>query len=614
MSLASSPDCLFRPEDKALKMLFPSTEDPSSNSFDDFFNGELYTLSDNDDNREPFGNLDDFFTSDLYNSGALRLPSLGGPAAREITPPQPWRKGLWCLNQGQDSEIVVEKTRKNERKPRNVVNTRLANNDNFTIRSPRSPPDTPSLNIAKRSATSPRAAKYNQSPYYHPGVTREVTLSPSPMYTNLPGNGRMGQQDTWQQDFQNFHLQMSNDRSPMSPPVSGRMIQHDYTTRRINAAVVAHNATIPQYHGHISPMYREQNPIPSIEGAYHPEIDPGLLDPTFGTQGLDMGSCATGQIQQPLHQYSDELPPSIPTWTTESLHSSDGSHISASNPSSHTSYETSHGLTNPYSHGWFSPPQGAHPQLPMAPQEYYPVLAAPKPQRAPHQILQQPVDTLYQGLGIHYPELDQKSQAILHEPHDQQHHFDVPPGTAIPYPPSMPQIPHVMISYPPLPPPGTHCFPDTSPFTTPKRRGKSPSRSPSPPISPTNTTRTLRQRSPTRTDCNQLRRKSIHKTGPIRDSHEPMPAARDRSTSKPPRTPKTPKTPTGGFSQIDFVNFTPKDSRKLLNDVAPSGSSKTKARREAEAREKRKKLGEAALKAVMRAGGDVSALERAILA
>jgi len=74
---------------------------------------------------------------------------------------------------------------------------------------------------------------------------------------------------------------------------------------------------------------------------------------------------------------------------------------------------------------------------------------------------------------------------------------------------------------------------------------------------------------------------------------------------------------------IDFVNFTPKDSAKLLSDVAPSGSSKTRARREQEARDKRRRLSEAAVRAVRRAAkaagadvgnGEVEALERAILA
>jgi hypothetical protein len=62
--------------------------------------------------------------------------------------------------------------------------------------------------------------------------------------------------------------------------------------------------------------------------------------------------------------------------------------------------------------------------------------------------------------------------------------------------------------------------------------------------------------------------------------------------------------------QVGFVNFTPEDKRKILTGVAPSGSSKTKARREKEAADKRKKLSQAAVKAVMEAGGDVDSLRR----
>jgi hypothetical protein len=58
------------------------------------------------------------------------------------------------------------------------------------------------------------------------------------------------------------------------------------------------------------------------------------------------------------------------------------------------------------------------------------------------------------------------------------------------------------------------------------------------------------------------------------------------------------------------VNFTPHDSRKILTGVAPSGSSKTKARREKEAADKRRKLSQAAVQAVMEAGGDVGSLRR----
>ncbi|EDN10576.1 predicted protein [Histoplasma mississippiense (nom. inval.)] len=78
-------------------------------------------------------------------------------------------------------------------------------------------------------------------------------------------------------------------------------------------------------------------------------------------------------------------------------------------------------------------------------------------------------------------------------------------------------------------------------------------------------------------------------------------------------TPITPNSNTNPIIRrplsVSFVNFTPEDSQKLLTGVAPSGSSKTKARREQEAREKRRKLSEAALLAVKRAGGDVEAFE-----
>ncbi|KAF9882132.1 hypothetical protein CkaCkLH20_00168 [Colletotrichum karsti] len=64
----------------------------------------------------------------------------------------------------------------------------------------------------------------------------------------------------------------------------------------------------------------------------------------------------------------------------------------------------------------------------------------------------------------------------------------------------------------------------------------------------------------------------------------------------------------GATDGIGFVNFTPSDKNILMTGVAPSGSSKTKARREKEAMEKRRRLSEAAIKAVKAAGGDVDKL------
>lgn len=90
------------------------------------------------------------------------------------------------------------------------------------------------------------------------------------------------------------------------------------------------------------------------------------------------------------------------------------------------------------------------------------------------------------------------------------------------------------------------------------------------------------------------------------ESPSPTLQVRKRKTPKNHKnsTPRTPSTP----GTVDFVNFTPSDSRKILTGVAPSGSSKTKARREKEALEKRRKLSQAAMKAVREAGGDIESL------
>ncbi|KAJ2901243.1 hypothetical protein MKZ38_002107 [Zalerion maritima] len=67
-----------------------------------------------------------------------------------------------------------------------------------------------------------------------------------------------------------------------------------------------------------------------------------------------------------------------------------------------------------------------------------------------------------------------------------------------------------------------------------------------------------------------------------------------------------------GGAPDPFVNYTPFDHETLMAGVAPSGSSKTKARREREAMEGRRRIGEMAMKAVQAAGGDFKALVGAV--
>lgn len=58
------------------------------------------------------------------------------------------------------------------------------------------------------------------------------------------------------------------------------------------------------------------------------------------------------------------------------------------------------------------------------------------------------------------------------------------------------------------------------------------------------------------------------------------------------------------------MNYTPNDHGVLMTGVAPSGSSKTKARREKEAMERQRKLSEAMVKTMTDAGVDVDLLKQ----
>ncbi|KAI8958508.1 hypothetical protein F5Y11DRAFT_38388 [Daldinia sp. FL1419] len=62
----------------------------------------------------------------------------------------------------------------------------------------------------------------------------------------------------------------------------------------------------------------------------------------------------------------------------------------------------------------------------------------------------------------------------------------------------------------------------------------------------------------------------------------------------------------GGSASIEFCNYTPSDKKVLMNGVAPSGSSKTKARREREAQEKNERY----VEAIRAAGVDVEKLRQ----
>jgi len=587
-------------------MLFPSIEE--SDLFDDTFSQDLYEFArgENKDGDDEYGHSDAGLDRDSPNFDPYCLPGLNVPAKQEHSPPQPWRKRLWCPKR-RSSRLVVEKTRKTGLDLSGTISaSHLVSDDNCTVRRPRTAHGTPSRRSTKRGATSPKASNSPRVPDAQIPFPRKVTLSPSPVYTRLLTRGKMDHIDTWQQDFQNFHLHLPHDRCPSTPQTSTRPPGYESTTGPMARAVMAHQAGIevPASTIHQRKLYQ------SIGGEYHPAIDPRVLDPT-AVAGLNVTASLGGQLPSLSGQFPSYEQPPIPVWATESRHSSYDSHQSHDSQRHMTHAMRCNDHVQPWSS---SPRSSSQASFPILWQDYYPGFMAPEPEHFPHDILEQHTGTAQNGLSIQCPELEPRNQAVRQEP--RAFHHTVSSGTAIPYSLASVPAPDSLDPYPPLPPPAV------SPFTTPHKQRRFPPRSPSPSSSLTKTTLHIqRQRSPTRTDHNRTRLKSIHKPGPMKDtssSYSPLPNAFSvRSSSKPPRTPKTPSNKTlaagGGVGTIDFVNFTPDDSIKLLSDVAPSGSSKTRARREAEAREKRKRLSEAALKAVRSAGGDLAVLEKALL-
>lgn len=186
-------------------------------------------------------------------------------------------------------------------------------------------------------------------------------------------------------------------------------------------------------------------------------------------------------------------------------------------------------------------------------------------------------------------------QAILPstEPHDS-----LSAGLGISCDPALVSAPyHSMADIAPLPSadyqiatapiyinPTTHGLPST-PHRRPRMRSDSPS--PGPPL-------------------------TEPRSGARRNTRGPS-TSRSRCTSRHRRPKSTNSTPrhAANMDRSGFVNFTPHDSGKILSGVAPSGSSKTKARREKEAADKRRRLSQAAVRAVVEAGGDLDGLERA---
>jgi hypothetical protein len=611
MSLASSPDFQVGPEDRAFDSRFHA-EDPLTETFDDYL-AERYDLN-GDDNKATLDNFLDFFEKEATASGHGYLSSLGGSTRLEASPAEPWRKGLWCLEQKVASlpeHVVQNNGRRSQDVHAEACDGRAGASHNtggniftnFSRPVPRPHARTPSHEETKSLlSTSPRTARgvrHIPQPF-----SREGTLSPNSSYVRNQHNNKMAYQESLQHYLQNFHLLANGELGPPLTQSCGRLSPPEHPDQVIPAKVAKHGAIVQNQ--------TLETPPPDVSDPYaftkyrHVAIDPGLESVLYSENSNTM-MIPHGQALYPAEYLRESQTEADTGPSAHSLTSLVGSEYHSGSQSRHECLTEMQQLWSPLR------ASATEPDAPCSYQEQqYPTIAAPIPHRPTYQLLQEPLSPKIDGLGIHYVGAESSKANDAY--------------TAL-FPLES------VYSYPPLPEVATesiHTSTDLSPFTTPRHRrptALSPSRSTSPSISPTNTkyhsaatSRSLRQSSPTRQAA--TRRKSIGaaKASSFTHSHHPS-----TSSARMPRGPRTPKTPTGPgpAGAIDFVNFTPKDSAKLLSDVAPSGSSKTRARREQEARDKRRRLSEAAVRAVRRAAqaagadvgdGEVEALERAILA
>ena len=647
MSVAESSDHHFQPEDRSLKLLFPTIEDPLTDSFDDYLNQALWGLADDGNQDSSIGNINSLFPSETISSGGSSQSPVGlGHSAGQsrFSKPQPWRKGLWCLNRGDASrepEIVPPSSQGDQ--ARDQLQLQLLSQPLY--QTSYKDVNSPSLFSSKQAGVTPSCkpttAKNSHSPYRRPPVSREVTLSPSPMYAALP-NRHPSRHDTWQQDFQNFHLKPRNQSMPPSPPPSGQLFQQE---NAINASMV-HPMGEPS-----------QGPQGSSSNVIMPSDDLAAMMEPLAQPASDLSvprtrthmSANTPSIKPDItvdhnlnYHYNSEPPvQAIPTWPMDDfIPGQDGNDWL-------NDLQPDFSVTGDAQTWWSSPPdQSTQPtskaNFARSPQEYAAPVVAPTPHRPVHRLVSSNShDFQSSGLMIQCGD-NVQSPKYWNQSANNFNRNNVVATT----------LATSKTKYPPLPRHDTenrssqdpapeqqyqqqhqqqqqrhqHRQRSATPFSTPRRIRTDRRIDRSTSISPSNSaqysnsvavsgfhSRSLRQTSPVRTS----RRKSL---GNLRTS----------GVSKTPRAPRTPKTPTsssaistantattmgggtaggGGGGGINFVNLTAADSVKLLSDVAPSGSSKTRARRDQEAREKRRRLSEAAVRAVREAGGDLKALD-----
>ncbi|KAL1966715.1 hypothetical protein VTN77DRAFT_3912 [Rasamsonia byssochlamydoides] len=553
-------------------------------SFNDLFNQyvNMDPCSSGDGNKDVVsftGDLDQLFPLGSLSSDCGD-PSPIGSSSRHLaqSPSQ-----LWCLQQDAVSPTQPQRSSAfhDTIQPSAISDFSLNPEDSFSpglnllSTSPSTPPVTPNRKVSSKSAIITPKSISRREPNDRRALLRKHSFSPSLMRSTHLQKTKMAYPEAWMQRLQNFNnlrgaaaAAASEDRLPLSPPPSDILVQHENMRRDSGVH-----------------MNLSTGGSTGSEGLLRDPEMPSQYNSHMFHQSSSGNSLAKQQQQGYLNQ-STSSPPSADD-LFHSPHSSESQQI----PAWHADALGASGVSftpdiNGHDSQWWSSPMPT--RVPHAPSQhpYQPMVVSSLAEKTPIHTVAHHNDLLQGGLMIQFgspfdlpsaPESSFSSASGLHST-------------------SAPHIPAAQ--HPTAFSPASSFMPTTNAQQQqqqPQQLHQHQSRSPS--MSPTATT------SPKSSVARGIKANNHRRT-------------HSRKLSGQSTTAPKPATKLGGSPKsanktmnVSFVNFTPEDSHKILTGVAPSGSSKTKARREQEAREKRRKLSEAALMAVRKAGGDVEALE-----
>ncbi|KAL4932770.1 developmental regulatory protein WetA [Aspergillus undulatus] len=539
---------------------------PSDHSFNDLFNQYVNMETSSTDGNKDFSfpnKFDQIFPLDSFSTECGDQSPIISTTQHTRQSAQDWSKDLWSLSQNTSCSADYDNLAfQDSTQPSAVLESNVeleapstgSSQASIPRSTPSTPPKTPGSK-AKGGLFTQKTIRRHRDSNDRRGLLRSSQVQ--------KGNSRMAYPEAWAQRLQDFAIHNSDGCLPLSPPPSDILVQQEnfpkHTAAQMNHSVESFQAPTEMHQQFDSGGYITQTPaipMPSPSANALTSQQQRYLNQT-NTSTLTPSPPSAGEFFSSPHSTD---PQSMSSWNSDAM--------------STPAFQFTPELQSHDPQTWWSSMPS---EVAQRHASYQHMIASPAPQW-PIQASANNNDMLQGGLMI---QLDPTTSF------DMSSSF---PSSTIPTTANTQDTNSYSLD--------THTpqqYVDSSSFTTPNM--PNPSRSPS--ISPKTNTMP--------TNGSAIRNGMAMRSMPRRPQSRKSPA-QPTSGPKPVKAPSTsPKS--GKSATVSFVNFTANDSQKILTGVAPSGSSKTKARREQEARDRRRKLSEAALRAVRKAGGDVEALE-----